>query len=201
MMLKQLQQTVDSNQKSSNEKFKSLEKKLSSQTEIWKSEINSTLTKHLLDTENKYKRLTAKVSSINVLVEDKFEEIDRQNRLCDILIRGVPMCKNENLHQLFDKISTILKFPYEKMYLLHSIFRFKSKYAKENQIAAAPILVKFSTPVIKRAFFNQFLQHKNLKLSDIGYNSPNQIYFSDNLTKQNSNNIQKSCRNEIIENN
>lgn len=194
MMLKQLTATVDSNQKSSIERFRSLENKLSLQTEAWKSEINNTLAKHLLDTENKYKTLAVKVSSVNAMVDDKFEEVDRQNRLCEILLRGIPMNEKENLTLLFEKMSTVLKFQHEKMYALHSIFRFRSKiHTNDEQLRAPPILIKFSTPIIKREFFNLFLKQKDLNLSHLGFNSSNRIYISDNLTKKNSNILKKAA--------
>lgn len=187
-MLKQLQKTVESNQKTSDERFRSLESKLTSQTDAWKSEINNILAKHLFETNNKYNELEKKVSSVHNKVDEKFEDIERQNRQNDILIRGVPIIEKENLFKFYDTLAAVLKFPYDKMYVLSSIFRFKSKIPanSDNEFRPPPILLKFSTPILKRAFFNNFLKHKNLKLSDIGFNSPDRIFFSDNLTKKNS---------------
>lgn len=186
-MIQKLQQTVDSNQKSSNDRFYALENKLSLQNDSWKSELNNVLAQHLADSEKKYKEIVYKVSSIKDTVVNKFEDIDRQNRQCDILIRGVPMDKKENLFQLYDKIALILKFQYEKMYTVSAIFRLKYKVTTDdNQVRPPPILIKFSTPILKRMFFNLFIQYKSLKANDIGFKSTNRLYISDNLTKKNS---------------
>lgn len=187
-MLKQLQQTVENNQKTSNEKFSSLDTKMSSQNDIWKSELNSILANHLRESNNKYVKLTEKVSDIHKSVNDKFENLERQNRLNDILVRGVPMMDKENMYSLFDKMAKVLKFPYEKLYVLSSIFRLRnnSNSSSSNSTQPPPILIKFTTPIVKRIFFSQYMKFKGLKLNDIGFESTDRIYFTDNLTKCNS---------------
>lgn len=177
-MLKQLQQTVDTNQKSTNDRLNSLELKLST---------------HLKETDTKYKSLAAEVCTIKEVVYDKFENLERQYRLNDILIRGIPVSGDENLFHIYDQLAKILKFPYEKMYVLSSIFRLNfftdaaiGGASSERQLPPPPILVKFATPFMRRAFFNQYLKFNNLKLSDIGMKSSARIYICDNLTKKNS---------------
>lgn len=186
IMLKQLQLTVDANQKKSDERFASLETKLSSQTEVWKSEINNVLANHLKVTETRIDHLASKLSSFAGTVEEKMESLDRQNRLNDVLIRGIPTTERENIFHLYEKLAKVLKFPYETMYVVNSIFRLNKNNVASNMNLSPPILLKFATPILKRAFFNQYLKFQNLRLSDIGFTSTERIYINDNLTKKNS---------------
>lgn len=188
VMLSKLQQTVEKNSKTSNDKFSVLENKLTSQTDLWKTEMNKILSNHLNKCDTNYNSLASKVNIVEKTVSDHLELIERKNRLNEILIRGIPEKEKENLYGLYNKLAKAVKFPYEMAYVLSRIFRLKHKSSTESSSKnqAPPILLKFVTPYLKQSFFKQYWKFKHLKLSDIGFDSADRIFLSDNLTKKNS---------------
>lgn len=105
------------------------------------------------------------------------ENNDRLAKLNDVLSRGIPKNKNESLITIFDQISTTIGFE-SKRSAVNNIFRFGTK-------ESAPILVKFVSIILQREFMTQYFAHRHLNLSEIGMESQNQFYVSDNLTKAN----------------
>lgn len=188
-MINKLQQTVEKNNKASNDKFSLLEGKISTLTDVWKSELNSMFSNHLKKCDTNYNSLSSKVTSMENLIVDKLEYMDRKNRQSEIIIRGIPANDNENLYALYNKLASVLKFPYEMAYVLSSIFRLNNKSSSASSAGIhqqPPILLKFTTPYLKQSFFKQYIQFNHLKLKDIGIDSNNRIFISDNLTKKNS---------------
>ncbi|KAJ6634854.1 hypothetical protein Bhyg_13435, partial [Pseudolycoriella hygida] len=63
---------------------------------------------------------------------------------------------------------------------VNNIFRVRG-----NNDVAPPVIVQFTTSLYKREFMLNYFKFGQLKLSDIGCNSDNRVYASDNLTKRN----------------
>lgn len=142
-------------------------------------------------------------------LEDRIIRIDRRS---EILIRNIPMLKDENLKNVFNNIAHVVKF--DTANVAFQIYRLPSKNINTNQsqssdsnvrpvrerlrsnkisetaqhakaIAPPVILVKFTAPWIKSQFMNMYFKYKLLNLTDIGYSVSSRIYISENLTTAN----------------
>lgn len=109
-------------------------------------------------------------------------EINRINKLCEILICGVPCIQGEIISTIFDKIATCIGF-IQKNSICH--------YARIKTPGTSPkkqplILVTFNNKFSKKLFFQQylaFIKMQPLKLTNIDIDSDNPIYINENLTK------------------
>lgn len=163
---------IDSNQTQLNEKFIALETNIEQQFSAWRIDIDKMLAVHSSD-------IDAKIDEISLFVESQREEMDRRNRLNDVVVRGIPMLAKENLINLFIAISNAIHYQtHDVRCAIDSIFRLGAK---------GPILIKFATFMHKSEFFFKYIKHENLKLSDIGFqNSTNRVFINDNLTHKNA---------------
>lgn len=141
---------------------------LEKQTKIVRNEFQ----KHLSEFDNKLVNVINSQDERLCDLEAIKENDDRVARLNDIIIKGMPVVQNE-------KISAAIKFNQSIFTSINNIFRLKPLH--QNQ--PAPILIQFSTQLLKRDFMSKYFSHGQLKLKDIGLSSENRIYASDNLTK------------------
>lgn len=146
---------------------------------------------------------------INAL-EDRFIRFDRRN---EILIRNIPILKDENLYDIFMNIAQVVNFATEN--IIFQIYRLPVKnqntnYSQSSEgarhvkerlrsnkvgetsqsqrtkaISPPGILVKFAAPWIKSMFMNHYFKYNSLNLTDIGFSASSRIYISDNLTTRN----------------
>lgn len=131
-----------------------------------------------------------KINSVNQRMDDIESTLDdniRMSRLKEVVISGIPVLSNENLLQIFDKISSLIGFDRQCCYAVDNIFRL-GKYKltlRPPLINAAPILVRFSTQLLKNEFLQLYFKHRNLKLTGIGFNgsADDRVYINHNLSK------------------
>lgn len=196
-MLRTMQATIDTNAKTSNEKFASLHSQITSINNTWKNELTGILHKHLEDVDIKLATFSGNVAKRIDLHDIKIEQLERKLRGNDILIRGIPFKDKENLVQFFDKLAKEIKYPYDNMYSLSSIFRLQNSQhqnATSNNVYPPPILATFSTPRLKSAFCRLF-NSANLNQLNLGIDNTNhRIYITDNLTKTNRDILQKALQ-------
>lgn len=119
-------------------------------------------------------------------LERKYEELENKLELvdksADIIVRGIPMLKDENLGIYYEKIATAININPDALPRAR-IFRIGRK--KPGSKTDPPILIKFSNRFDRMDFFRAYLKDTNLKLSDIGFTVDTRIYLSDNLTSMN----------------
>lgn len=148
--------------------------------------IRAEIQKHFGTLDNKVegviKDLQVQTERVGV-VESSIEDNNRSKRLNDIVLRGIPVYQNEQLLKMFESISKAIKYEHPIHACINNIFRIGKRNI--NTGSASPIIVQFTTLLYKREFMSQYFKHGDLKLSDIGGNTSNRIYASDNLTKHN----------------
>lgn len=144
--------------------------------------------KHLSDFDDKLINVINEQSAKVCELESINENNERLGKLNDVIIKGVPFAKGEKLFEIFDKISSAIKFGQSKFSSLNNLFRLRSSIEGRPP----PILLQFSTQLLKREFMSKYFVHGNLKQSDIGLTSNNRIYACDNLTKRNNAILQKA---------
>lgn len=138
-------------------------------------------------------------------LEDHVARMDRRNQL---IIRGIPVLKDENLYAVLSSISSTINFDINKCSGIN-IFRVtvnikKSSHVEEKRtlrstsvlsqikIKHSPaVVINFGTSYDRNSFFRQYLHYlKNGSLNvaqlGIGLSSSARIYVSENLTKKNS---------------
>lgn len=144
--------------------------------------------KHLSEFDDKLVCVINEQSAKVCELESVNENNERISRLNDVVIKGVPYAQNEKLFEIFDKIAVAINFGHSKFSSLNNLFRLKSS----SDSLSPPILLQFSTQLLRREFMSNYFAHGNLKLSHIGLTSENRIYACDNLTKHNNTILRKA---------
>lgn len=130
-------------------------------------------------------------------VEDRFEKMDRQLHLTDLLIYGMPLDSRENLRSICYDISNIIGFN-DIDYALLSAFRTNYNTAKP------PIVLKFISLPAKNEFLHLYIQaakKKPLILRDIGFEEMDRINIQESLSSLNASFFRKAMelkRNDFI---
>lgn len=150
--------------------------------------VRNEFQKHLSEFDDKLVCVIKEQSAKVCELESVNENNERISRLNDVVIKGVPFTQNEKLFEVFNKIAVAIKYDQSKFSSLNNLFRLKSSSETRSQ----PILLQFSTQLLRREFMSKYFAHANLKLNHIGFTSENRIYACDNLTKQNNSILQKA---------
>jgi hypothetical protein len=141
-------------------------------------ELSGTIQENTTKIEANSKKLTD--------LERKYEELENSLELSeksvDIIVRGIPMLKDENLETYYKNIAVAIKFDPE---ILPRVRAFRLGRKKPGSRTDPPILFKFSNRFDRMDFFRAYLKDINLKLSDIGLTTDTRIYLSDNMTTMN----------------
>lgn len=149
-------------------------------------EVRKDFQKHLSEFDNKLVCVINEQSAKVCELESVNENNERISRLNDVVIKGVPNGHNDKLFEIFDKISVAINYEHSKFSSLNNLFRLKSSGDSH------PILLQFSTQLLRREFMSKYFAHGGLKLSHIGITSDSRIYACDNLTKKNNAILQKA---------
>lgn len=167
---------IDGNQTALEQKFNSLEENIQQQISLWKVDIEKSLAMQTADFDEKINQLADDLEPRVSELEISKENYERNARLNDIILRGIPFIANEKLPCIFEALAVAIKFNYADLRsVVNSLYRLGK---------AGPILVKFTTSAFKVDFINKYIVKKHLILSDIGFNDlSSRIYISDNLTK------------------
>lgn len=139
------------------------------------TELKKSLDKKIKSCVNETSKVTARVVQLDQKVD---EVIDKQRRICNLVINGIPVEDNENTKELFAIIASKLGYdnpPETIVYRARGI---------DNQ--KRPIFVKFATEFHKEKFFERYvkvattLTLEGLKAS---YDSKSRYYIHHDLTK------------------
>lgn len=169
---------IDGNQTILEKKFDALETNIEQQLSAWKIEMDKTLVRHTSDIDGKINDMAENFDFRIGSLEYNHEQFERNTRLNDVVVRGVPQLTNEKIYEIFKNLAWAIKFQYVDVRLvLNSIFRLSKD---------GPILIKFNTLAFKNDFMKKYFIKKNLSASDIGFQKiTKRIYMNDNLTKHN----------------
>lgn len=116
------------------------------------------------------------------ILEEKYDKIERQLHLTDLLIHGIPKNPNEDLRSLMQSVSSKIGFS-SLEYSLLSVFRINHKSSKPT------IILKFISLPARNEFYKLYkdiLQTKPICLNHIGFNSNDRIIIQESLSTSNS---------------
>lgn len=159
-----------------------LEKKLDTQKTELADTVNKAVEKLGASLNNKIGCVNQRVNEIQTTLDDNMRVL----RLKEIIISGIPVASNENLVQVFDSISMAIGFDRQCCYTVDNIFRMGNNKHNNHpsRINAPPILVRFTSLLLKNEFLQLYFKHRNLNLTHIGFNgSTDRVYINQNLTK------------------
>lgn len=125
--------------------------------------------------------------SSNSTFETRIDQLERQARMNELVISGVPVVDNENLNDILMRISQSIKFP-GGTDSMQSFFRLpvsNKKPIRTNRLQTPSIIIRFWGTQAKSDFFNLYLNKKNLCVTTLGFSAPSRIYVNENLTKKN----------------
>lgn len=163
-----------------NAAFSKLEKKIDNLTANLDKTIEAAVGKVIGNLASATSAVVERVS----YVEKKVDTIDHSIRAKEIMISGIPYSNNENVLDLFGKISMHIGYKYEIIYSVDKIRRLAARATNSKNSVSCPfIVVCFSTLLLKNEFMKLYFAAKNLNISILGFSNSNRIYINHSLAK------------------
>lgn len=183
---KTLQDTIENNNKVN---IKSLESILDKKLDIFAgyvdSKIESVRTDCMATMEEISNNMNDKISKINNEMEDRIDNLERQSKLCDVVIKNIPYRQDENMENLVNDICDAIEFKNTRA--IKSAFRLS-----RNQHKASHIIMKFYEISDKRYFMEAYFQHPLLNLTDVRFKTKQRIVICEALTRKNMDIFQRA---------
>lgn len=121
-------------------------------------------------------------AAANGFIESRIDQLERQVRMNELVISGVPYIENEKIIDIVTSISAAIKFPCGQN-VIESCFRLP---VHNNSRRSSPsIIVRFWGAEAKMDFFKSYFNVAKLCTTMIGYSAASRIYINENLTKRN----------------
>lgn len=174
------------NAKLSDQIFTGFKKELDKVRNDLKVDLDS-LSNNLYDSVQKVEEVQSFHDQRIAQLEDT---IARMQRNAELVITGIPVVLNESCTEILSRIASAINchvnleqvraFRLNKTGLNPMKRRLRSG---DNYVPV--IMVKFPSTSDKNNFFGNYLAHKNLSLTDIGFTVPRRIFIKENLTPSN----------------
>lgn len=143
-----------------------------------------------------------KINKLSLKIDTIDDKIDKMEKRSEIIIRYIPVTKNEDLVEIFKKICVTLKVSLQYTPLIFRLVssskiikfgsgqtssRYNTRNKKTDSVVASPppILVKFVAYWRKKDFFDSYLKHGNLNLTDVCFSTTIRVFICENLTRKN----------------
>jgi hypothetical protein len=116
----------------------------------------------------------------------KRENIEREQyaRINNIEISGIPESKDENLNNIFQKLSSKIEADVMPSGIV-SIQRVATWSRDPKEKSPSKIIVKFSNRLIKNSFLMAARKRRNVLTSELGLSGNGKIYINHHLTREN----------------
>lgn len=138
---------------------------------------------NIVESSNEHHQKIIVLTKELISVESEMDNMNRLNRLNNLILDGVPIYKNENNQFFYDVIEGIANYLEVDMsyYDINTVFRLQKN--KENHIPS--IMIGFHSKLTRDAIFNQYLKKRAMKLSDINKTgSSSRLYLNEHLTSK-----------------
>jgi hypothetical protein len=184
--LEQQMVTLNLNQasmsKSLDEKVMQLNTTIDEKLDLLRTDLHDELLGKILHNESKIEAQSNRIDLLESKIEDMANQMELKDKSTDVIVRGIPMLKDENLQTYYKQMASAIGFEPENLPRIRA-FRLGRKMA--NTKFDPPILFKFPSSWDKSDFFSKYLAERKLNLSDIGFQAGTRIYLSENLTSNN----------------
>jgi hypothetical protein len=154
---------------------------LSKSIETIKEDIKDEFVSRIANNEGNIAAHEVRLTDVEEAVRSLKNEVEAASKTNDLIIRGVPMAPSEDVVDVYCKIATAIGFAPDTIPRVQ-IFRMGKK---TNANFDPPLLVKFADVIDRKTFYTNYFRCKTLNLSQIGFNSTQRIYITENLTKRN----------------
>lgn len=185
---KNLQETIDNNNKAN---MQSLENILDKKLDIFAGYVDTKIEGVRSDCLNAVQLLSDqvedKIDKFSVDVEDRIDYLERQAKLCDVVIKNIPYRHDENMSNYVYNLCDVIR--YNNTNSIKAAFRLSRNQSKSN-----PIIMKFYDVADKRDFMHAYFQCQNLNLSDLGFKTKLRIVISEALTHKNNEIFKKAMQ-------
>lgn len=180
---KTLQETIERNNKANIHMLEAiLDKKLDIFSAHVETKIESVRTDCKATMEEISNNVEDKINKISNDMEDRIDYLERQTKLCDVVVKNIPYRQEENMENLMYDICDAIKF--SNTGTIKSAFRLSTSQNRSN-----PIIMKFDEVADKRNFMQAYFQHPLLNLTDVGFRTKQRIVA---LTRKNKEIFQKA---------
>lgn len=174
---KSLQETIENNN------IQSLENILNQKLATFAGYVDSKIESVRVDCVDKIDDFSTKMTEkIRLLIEDvdgRIDFLERQTKLCDVVIKNIPYRQDENIENIVYDICYAID--YKNTNAIKSAFRLS-----RNQNRSNPIILKFFEVADKREFMYVYFKHQLLNLSDVGFKTKLRIVICEALTRKNN---------------
>lgn len=114
------------------------------------------------------------------------ENLDRLSRLKFVIIRGIPVWKNENLREMIEQgLCPAIDFKYRNFDIIN-LWRQRTSLQSKRESKAPPIIVvEFISKEVRDVFLKCYYSTTNLSLDKVGFEiGTSRIYVNEYLTKK-----------------
>lgn len=139
--------------------------------------LEEKLAKFQGECSNNISSISAAVNEVRGELHSTNEWIGRFEKSSELIISAVPYVTNENLKATFEHITKALGFDTVPLVGLKRLTRNPIKPGD-----SPPIVCQFALRMERDVFYRQYLAHRQLNLSHVGFESSNRIYINENLT-------------------
>lgn len=130
-----------------------------------------------------------KIAIAHAKLDDK---VERDRRCKDVIVRGISLVGSESENELLNMVDVIAKAVGCRL-LRRDVEYARVLQSRETDEAAhytsRMLLVRFSTPAVRRAFFNCYMRvvkGDGIRASCLGGSNDTRLFISDNLTGRNA---------------
>lgn len=184
---KKMQETVDDNKSNIQSLEVSIDKKLDSLAGYVDSKIEGVRTEFMATIKDFSDGFNGKIQKFSEDVEDRIDYLERQSKLCDVVVKNVPYRSDENMRDLVYDLCDAVAF--KNVNAIKSAFRMSKQETKSN-----PIVMKFYDKQDKREFMSAYFRNQKLNLSDLGFKTKMRIVINEALTQKNSEIFKKAMQ-------
>jgi hypothetical protein len=123
----------------------------------------------------------ARFDDVEASIRELRNGAEAATKAADLIIKGIPIVASDNPFNFYLSVAAVLGFASNTVPAAE-VFRLGKK--KAGSSFDPPILVKFARQLDKNEFYRRYFRHKNLNLTEIGFQLNQRIYITENLTKQ-----------------
>jgi hypothetical protein len=174
----QINQKMDDNTASLNAKMDQLRNDL-------KEDIKSDLVPRIEQNTSDIHMTNNRIDELQNTVSKLQNDLERQSRSTELIVRGVPMATNEKCQQVYQTIAKAIGYAPGTIPIADA-FRLGRRPSVLPDSKVPSILIRFVNKLEKIAFHQKYFAKKDLNLTDLGFDgATSRVYISESLTTNN----------------
>lgn len=112
------------------------------------------------------------------LLQTEINSVEQYSHRNNLLIYGIPEVNGENIILVVKRLAEVLNFENWSIQYIDAVHRM----GRRGGPGPRPIIIKFVSRLVKEQFLKLRRLKRNLKASDLGYSSDDNIYVNESLT-------------------